>query len=399
MNNIFDIDEFIDNKFIINNRLSINTFDKLFSSLQINDNGKIMYDYFNNISNTIYKKKNSYLTIFNKPKIQYKEIVLNILDGNLNFDNLDWDILTNNYTIKFIINYVITYYQLNLFIILFDLGKDNYISKFIDFIISNINNEDDKNKFYKYLINYENVYIFDIDDELLNNIEKYIFNNISKYIKINNIKIDKIDKYDNTYFNIDNILFNINDNKIIDLKIIFKEYFKLCYKLKKYIYDNAIKNNIDTESLLDKIYKYYSFDNSLIKYINNDLELIYQMKKLKNIQIIQYCYDDFQENKDLKCINIFVSLVLKNNYGKNINYHANALTILKIQNNNKYEYLCIRIEPHRRSKFYCRVSTRKYLRDLIIDNIPNSYYIDYLGKYSEGLQMNEEIIINKKKYY
>jgi hypothetical protein len=45
------------------------------------------------------------------------------------------------------------------------------------------------------------------------------------------------------------------------------------------------------------------------------------------------------------------------------------------------------------------VSTRKYLRDLIIDNIPNSYYIDYLGKYSEGLQMNEEIIINKKKYY
>jgi hypothetical protein len=33
MNNIFDIDEFIDNKFIINNRLSINTFDKLFSSL------------------------------------------------------------------------------------------------------------------------------------------------------------------------------------------------------------------------------------------------------------------------------------------------------------------------------------------------------------------------------
>jgi hypothetical protein len=76
---------------------------------------------------------------------------------------------------------MIIHYQLKIFINLFDINNDNYISEFIKYVISKMTDENTKNIFYKYLINYDNVFLFDIDDKLLKNIDKYIFLYIPEY--------------------------------------------------------------------------------------------------------------------------------------------------------------------------------------------------------------------------
>jgi hypothetical protein len=130
-----------------------------------------------------------------------------------------------------------------------------------------------------------------------------------------------------------------------------------------------------------------------MKYINDENIFIQEMKILKNINIIKECYQDFQNNKNLKYIIIHIFIINTNFYNKEKNYHANSIILFKNNNaNKKYDYLCLRIEPHRHSYLYCRNSIRNYLRNFF-DILPNCYYIDYITKDKEGLQAYEDMNI------
>ena len=383
MNEIFDIDKFIDDNYLINNMLSKEILNYLRLSLQNNNNTDYLYNYFNNISNTPYKKNNDnnkliYSKKYNRPFVQYKKIVLDIYSKKVGFSYIDYDyIYYKDYSKNFLIDYMLLMYQFNYFLKLLDYNNnDNYVWNFIIYIESSIEIEDDKNNFIKCLIFYDKINLYDIP--IFNNIEKIIFDGIKKYKKINNKKITKNNK---NYFLIENIYLNILNNKEIDLELIFKEYFLICNSIKKLIHNNNINNNI-----LNFINENYVFDTSLMKYINDENSFIQEMKKLKNINIIKECYKDFQNNKKLKYIVIFISIRDTNFYEKEINAHANSIILFKNNNvNNKYDYLCLRIEPYRHANFYCRNSVRSYLRDLIVENIPNCYYIDYITKNKIGL--------------
>ena len=136
MDKIYDIDNFIDNNYLINNKLSSNIFIYLKRVLQNYDNEKFIYNYFNIINN-------------------YNRINIYTHDNKVSNSYIDYEILKNGNKIskRFIIDYILFNYQIIKFIDLFTYNNnDNYINKFITYIKSILLYEEDKNNFIKYLL-------------------------------------------------------------------------------------------------------------------------------------------------------------------------------------------------------------------------------------------------------
>ena len=107
----------------------------------------------------------------------------------------------------------------------------------------------------------------------------------------------------------------------------------------------------------------------------------------------------FNENKNLNTQIVSINLKFYGNSEKELQEdeigHANSVTIYKFKRNGVDSYLCLRTEPHRHTNIYCRNSVRKAIRD-IFKYLPNSYYLDFIINSKEGLQINEQIDIQKE---
>jgi hypothetical protein len=161
-----------------------------------------------------------------------------------------------------------------------------------------------------------------------------------------------------------------------------------------------IKNNINIINNFNKINNRIIY-NYIIMYDENiindnslsDLDKIKSLMVNKNKKIIDNVIKNFEDNQQLNCIIVNISLKwydIGNNSLNNM-YHANSVIIYKFikDDDNKVSYLCIRTEPHRHSDLYCRNSVRKAIRD-IFSNLPNSYYLDNIINSHTGLQYDEQ---------
>ena len=142
------------------------------------------------------------------------------------------------------------------------------------------------------------------------------------------------------------------------------------------------------------------YDKDIIN--NQSYTDLYKIKLLmvkKNNNIIDKIIKKFENNKDLNCIVVKISLVWYNQFS-NIREqigHANSVIIYKFikDGDNKESYLCLRTEPHRHTNVYCRNSVRKAIRD-IFSYLPNSHYLDYIINSRSGLQDDEDNEIDKE---
>jgi len=169
------------------------------------------------------------------------------------------------------------------------------------------------------------------------------------------------------------------------------------------IYDDIIKN-IERINLQRNLLINYNLNNqennlidNLIKYNNtNDIMSMIEEKK-KNI--CKNILDKFNKNQDLNTQILSVNLNFFNSDENKLNMektgHANSVTIYRFKKNNKDAYLCLRTEPHRHTNIYCRNSVRKAIRD-IFKYLDNSYYLDFIIDSKEGLQVNENVDIEKQ---
>jgi len=137
--------------------------------------------------------------------------------------------------------------------------------------------------------------------------------------------------------------------------------------------------------------------NDLIKYnnTNNVMSMIEEKKK----DICKKILDNFNKNPDLNTQILSVDLNFFDSNENKLNMeeigHANSVTIYRFKKNGNDAYLCLRTEPHRHTNIYCRNSVRKAIRD-IFKYLVNSYYLDFIIDSKEGLQVNENIDIEKQ---
>jgi predicted patatin/cPLA2 family phospholipase len=118
--------------------------------------------------------------------------------------------------------------------------------------------------------------------------------------------------------------------------------------------------------LIKNINKFIKFNKNIninsIENINSEenIKLLIQNTKKNAVDDI---LENFRKNPKLNCQIIILSL---KKYDKDINNlknldigHANSIIIYRFIKDNVEKFLCIRTEPHRHSRIYCRNSLRK----------------------------------------
>ena len=349
LNDIFDLDCFIplttdkSNDYIFNKRLSKKTLDYIRINIQN------YYQYFTN-----------YMTY---PNLSLDELKYK----NLSFDELNKKVLDNTITIP------INYNKVNYDIIAEKLNENNII----EFLSEN-------NKLITIISNQETMKNNKII-EFINNIKK----SHTKLFK----NILDVDIKSNLELFINTIITASKTDKELRAKYkIFEE------EITNLI--TEIKNNINIINNINKInnriiYNYIiMYDENIIN--DNSLSDLDKIKSLminKNKKIIDNVIKNFEDNQQLNCIIVNISLKWYDIGNNSLNYvcHANSVIIYKFikDDDNKVSYLCIRTEPHRHSDLYCRNSVRKAIRD-IFSNLPNSYYLDNIINSHTGLQYDEQ---------
>jgi hypothetical protein len=370
---IFDLDcilpitKNVNDDYIFSKRLSAGTIE------MIRDNIQNYYKYFYNFimfPNLPYEnlKTNELREEIIIPLIKREEIVNN---KKLNLDYVDYDIMAKKLKNIDIINTLKLYDKLEILV----EDYKNYIKNIIsdntdlDFKILKTDIENISTKRTDFTILIKNIYnkIIDLKNDLYKDIIK------PKFVKYTNEQIEK--------------------NKIEEKQIKEKrDRIDEIYKFIKKIYDDII----DINNKINNI-SYINIINKLLKY--NNTEDIRSMFDNKKKEICNNILKKFQEKNNLNTQIISVNIKFFSNNETELDQeedgHANSVTIYKFKKNGMDSYLCLRTEPHRHTNIYCRNSVRKAIRD-IFTYLPNSYYLDFIINSREGLQINEELDIEKE---
>jgi len=348
---------------LINNKMSnfIYTPNGTLSSLFYNNNNSLcifpltsnLYMFTNNDSNCCFSKLiinngfyfnislDSYISIIKNNLIESVYYYLNNSKTNiLNSNNIDINYLNNIITNSKLYLYVSNYYEKSL----------HNIEK-INMLILNDYLENIK------LIDYSQIYSFNISNDLNNN----IMYNIFKYTDTNLFNGTFCNYTFNKYFECDSPIYNTNLNIELNyLKFIFsinsplyRIYFLFTF-LSKFTIDtieNSILISVDIETLRDIsfifiiTYLYYVNNNNITEYINDnfnkyDLSLIYNTDYILSNNFI--CFDEIKSLSNTNFIN-------------------------NIKNKNSSEYLLIY-----NNFYFIQYNVKQFeLNQINVNNIPN----------------------------
>ncbi len=159
---------------------------------------------------------------------------------------------------------------------------------------------------------------------------------------------------------------------------------------------NILNSLITSSDILELIHISDNINN-----VSDDIEKIKLLMSNKKEQVIKDILDNFNKNPTLNVQILIVGLAFFDNKPNNMTRydgHANSVVIYRFKKNpsDTYDsYLCLRTEPHRHTNVYCRNSVRRAIR-YIFATLPHSYYLDYIINTKTGLQVGEEIEIERE---
>jgi len=278
---------------------------------------------------------------------------------------------------------------------------DNYTKIYTDIKYIYTKYVENKNMFYRYLENYKNKLIININDDindLVDNIPNYMFtelinsnisNILSDIINQDNINIDKIkdnvlleDQFDESYIeeHINEYIQNVNpsSNEIIEYLIELNNNISF------------IKNiNNHRNYIINKFQKYLKFKLIIMNYKSN----IKSKNMLKILNWLDYDYYNFYLNKNIDYFNIIYENEVLTSYINDINFQLNNLissgNILNCDSINQVNlnYMNKIKLMHIETNSYYRVHTmhRDYLNLLKYDE-----YNDNIIKIIETVKANYE---------